>query len=94
MRPRDWFDVGTRLVGVASLVLGLGDIVNAALFYAGYFQNLDMSFHFYLIAGWCSIAIGLLLIRLAPVIVNFAYGEDEAASSKSEEKPAESEENE
>jgi hypothetical protein len=33
-----------------------------------------MTFRFYLIAGWCSIALGLILIRSAPILVNFAYG--------------------
>jgi hypothetical protein len=74
MNPREWFDVGVRIVGVLTLVYGICDLVNAGLFYTEYFRNPDFSFRFYLIAGWCSIAIGLILIRSAPVLVNFAYG--------------------
>ena len=86
MEERSWFSVGTRLVGVGTLVYGIWDLVHPALFYAAYFQNPDMSFRFYMIAGWCSIGIGLLLIRAPGIIVNFAYGvEDEIESEGAEE---------
>jgi hypothetical protein len=71
---RDWFDVGVRMVGVVSLAYGVTDLVYAMLFEADYFRNPDMSFRFYMIAGWCSIGFGLILIRAAPILVNFAYG--------------------
>jgi hypothetical protein len=74
MTPRNWLDVGFASFGVVTLVYGIWDLVHAALFYAQYFQNLEMTFRFYLIAGWCSIALGLILIRSAPILVNFAYG--------------------
>ncbi|MGB7210672.1 MAG: hypothetical protein WBD27_18595 [Pyrinomonadaceae bacterium] len=89
MNQREWFDIGVRLVGVVVLVYGFWDLVYAWLFYADYFRNPDSSFRFHLIAGWCSIAIGLILIRAASVVVNFAYGsiaekEDESDSGESD----------
>lgn len=74
MTPRDLFDVAVRTLGAFVVVWGLWDLVNAALFYTDYFRNPDMTFRFYLIFGWASIFIGLLLIRAGGVLVNFAYG--------------------
>ena len=62
----------------------------AVQFYAGYFQNPDMTFRFYMIAGWFSIAIGLILIRASSILVNFAYGSIEGEFDKDEDKFAES----
>lgn len=62
----------------------------AVQFYAGYFQNPDMTFRFYMIAGWFSIAIGLILIRASSILVNFAYGSIEEEFDKDEDKFAES----
>lgn len=74
MTRRDLFDVGVRLVGIGTIVYGLWDLMYAMLFYADYFRNPDMSFRFYMIAGWGSVAIGLILVRAASTFVNFAYG--------------------
>ena len=74
MIPRDWFDVGVRIIGVVNLAYGISGLVYAMLFYADYFRNPDSSFRFHLIAGWCSIAFGLILVRSASIVVNFAYG--------------------
>lgn len=73
MTPRDLYDVAVRTLGAFVLVWGLWDLANAALSYADYIRNPDTSFRFYLIFGWVSIAIGLLLIRAGGVLVNFAY---------------------
>ncbi len=75
MEPRDLFDVAVRTLGSFVLVWGLWDLVNAALFYTGYFTNQDLTVRFYLLFGWASIFIGILLIRGGGVLVNFAYGE-------------------
>lgn len=75
MMPRELFDVAVRTLGAFVLVWGLWDLVNAALFYTDYIRNPDMTFRFYLIFGWASIFIGLLLIRSGGVLVNFAYPE-------------------
>lgn len=87
MTPRDWFDVFVRVIGVVVLVYGLWDLVNAALFYTEYFKNPDMTFRFYMLFGWSSILIGLLLIRVSRVVVNYAYGplEDEPGSAEAED---------
>ena len=90
MTQRDWFDVGVRVVGVVTLVYGFWDLVYAMLFYADYFRNPDMSFRFYLIAGWCSIALGLTLIRAASIVVNFAYGPIDEKSDAEETTPGNS----
>ncbi len=68
------FDVGVRLVGIGTIVYGLWDLMYAMLFYADYFRNPDSSFRFYMVAGWGSVAIGLILVRSASTFVNFAYG--------------------
>ena len=73
MTPRELFDVAVRIAGVFALLWGLWDLANAALFYTGYFTHADMTFRYYLIYGWVSIAMGLLLVRAADVLVNFAY---------------------
>jgi hypothetical protein len=89
MMPRELFDVAVRVLGAFVLVWGLWDLVNAALFYTDYFRNPDMTFRFYLIFGWVSIFIGLLLIRSGGVLVNFAYPdtaeEDQDGSDKTSE---------
>ncbi|MEP7149081.1 MAG: hypothetical protein ABI857_09385 [Acidobacteriota bacterium] len=76
MKPRDLFDVAVRTLGAFVLVWGLWDLVNAALFYTGYFTNQDITVRFYLLFGWASIFIGLLLVRGGGVLVDFAYPED------------------
>jgi len=76
MQPRDLFDVAVRAAGVFALLWGLWDLANSALFYTGYFEQPGSSFRYYLIFGWCSIIIGLLMIRSAGVLVNFAYPEE------------------
>lgn len=83
MTQRDLFDVGVRLVGVGTIVYGLWDLMYAMLFYADYFRNPDSTFRFYLIAGWGSVAIGLILVRAGAVLVNFAYGVAETGNAVS-----------
>lgn len=80
MNPRELFDVFVRTLGAVSMVYGLWDITHAVLFNAGYWQNPDMSFHFYFIAGWTSVGIGLILMRFSFAVVNFAYGVEQEKS--------------
>jgi hypothetical protein len=92
MEPRDLFDVAVRTLGSFVLVWGVWDVVNAALFYTGYFTNQDMTVRFYLLFGWASMFIGILLIRGGGVLVNFAYGEaipetDPNADNREEAEP-------
>ena len=76
MKPRDLFDVAVRTLGAFVLVWGLWDLANAALFYTGYFTHQDMTVRYYLLFGWASIFIGLLLVRGGGVLVDFAYGDE------------------
>jgi len=85
MTPRDLFDVSVRIAGVFALLWGLWDLANAALFYTDYFRSPDMTFRYYLIYGWVSIAIGLLLMRSGGVLVNFAYPEADTDGETSDE---------
>ena len=85
MTPRDLFDVSVRIAGVFALLWGLWDLANAALFYTDYFRSPDMTFRYYLIYGWVSIAIGLLLMRRGGVLVNFAYPEADTDGETSDE---------
>ena len=87
MTPRDLFDVAVRTLGAVVLVWGVWDLTNAALFYNDYIRNPDMTFRFYLILGWASIFIGLLLIRGAGVLVNFAYDAETTDTTGSVEIP-------
>ncbi|MBC7899208.1 MAG: hypothetical protein H7070_04060 [Saprospiraceae bacterium] len=90
MKPRDFFEVAVRVVGLFALLWGLWDLVNAVLFYTDYFRNPDMSFRFYLIYGWVNIIIGLLFIRAPWLLVDFAYAnKDIDDESVNENKAAE-----
>lgn len=75
MSPKELFDVAVRVVGVFALLWGLWDLVNSALFYTGYWTHPDMTFRYYLIYGWASIFIGLVLIRAGGILVKFAFPE-------------------
>lgn len=86
MKPRDLFEAAVRVVGLFALLWGLWDLANAVLFYADYFRNPDMSYRYYLIYGWISIAIGLLLIRAPWIIVEFAYSSEEISENSSVKK--------
>lgn len=81
MTPRELFDVAVRIAGIFALLWGLWDLTNAALFYTDYFRSPDMTFRYYLIYGWVSIAMGLLLVRGAGVLVNFAYPAEEPSET-------------
>jgi hypothetical protein len=81
MTPRGLFEVAVRTLGAAVLVWGLWDLTNAALFYNDYFRNPDMSVRYYLIFGWVSIFLGLILMRFSRIVGTFAY-ENEATESK------------
>ena len=87
MKPRDLFEVAVRIAGVFTLIWGVWDLANAALFYADYWRNVDMSFRYYLIYGWISIAMGLILIRIPWILVNFAYPPEEQSDAAIDEEP-------
>lgn len=79
MTQREFFDVAVRTVGVVMIAYGVWDLVHAGLYYADYFRNPDLSVRFYLIAGWASVAAGLILVRAGHLLVNFAYGPEIAS---------------
>lgn len=86
MTPRELFDVAVRTLGAVVLVWGVWDLANAALFYTDYIRNPDTTFRFYLIFGWVSIFMGLLLLRAGGIVVNFAYDvETEAVDTEKSE---------
>ena len=73
MTQKEFLDVMIRIAGVFALLWGLWDLTNAALFYTDYFRNADMTYRYYLIYGWVSIGMGLLLLRGGAVLADFAY---------------------
>lgn len=82
MEAEDWFAIALRVVGVVTLVSGLGLLLDSLLFKLGYFSYPDSSPAYYLIAGMAQIVIGIYLARGAPLLAEFAFPiEDESESN-------------
>ena len=73
MRPREWFALAMRVLGAILILYGLAFLVDSLLFRLGYVTYLDISHLYYLIWGLSYCAIGLYLLRGAPLIVYLAY---------------------
>ena len=72
MRVEEWFALAVRVIGVVVFVYGAGSLLDSFLFRLGYFNYLDTSPGYYVIAGLSYVFVGLYLIRGAPLLVRFA----------------------
>lgn len=77
MRAEDWFALGVRIIGVVTLLYGLGYLMDSLLFGLGYFHYPDSTPGYYVVAGLAFSVAGLVLIRGASALVSFAYPEPE-----------------
>lgn len=73
MEAEDWFAIALRVVGVVTLVSGLGLLLDSLLFKLGYFFYPDSSPAYYLITGAAQFVIGMYLTRGAPYLAEFAF---------------------
>ena len=85
MRIEDWFALAVRVIGVVVFLYGVGYLLDSSLFRLGYFNYLDSSPGYYMIAGISYVIVGLYLMRGAPHIVRFAYPIDEEEKDVDEE---------
>ena len=84
MEAEDWFAVALRVVGVVTLVSGLGVLLDSLLFKLGYFFYPDSSPGYYLIVGLAQIVVGMYLARGAPHLAEFAYPIENETESNTE----------
>lgn len=75
MKPKDYFALALRVVGLLIAVDGLRYIVESFLGVLGYFTTQRTSYSFYFIMGMIQFFVGLYLLRGASVVVRFAYPE-------------------
>ena len=73
MRVEAWFALAIRVIGVMILLYGVGYLLDSLLFRLGYFNYLESTPAYYVIAGLSYIFLALYLIRGAPHLVRFAY---------------------
>ena len=83
MKSQDYFSLGLRIIGVFTLAHGLRDLVDFGLMLLGY-TGTRSAFAYYLILGLLYSAVGLYLLRGAPLIVSFAYPRDREEVSESD----------
>lgn len=89
MRIDDWLALALRIIGALLLIYGLQYLLDALLFYLGYFTYPDSTTGYYLISGLTYVFIGLYLLRGAPLLVRFSYPEEEADERDEESGDAE-----
>jgi len=77
MRAEDWFALAVRIIGVVTLLYGLGYLMDSFLFRLSYFHFPDSTPSYYVVAGLSFSVVGLILIRGASALVRFAYPDPE-----------------
>lgn len=85
MGPKEWFAVAIRVLGAILVLYGLAFLMDSLLFRVGYVTYLDVSQLYYVIWGLSYGAVGLYLLRGAPLIVYFAFPEDDEDEDDSDE---------
>ncbi len=73
MSVQDWFALALRIIGVATLIPGLGLLLDGLLHKLGYFQAPDTHTAYYLIYGAAQVIAGIYLISGAPLLVGLVY---------------------
>ena len=73
MTSRDWFALAIRVFGATQLISGLVSLLDALLFWLGYFHLLDTSPRYYVVTGLFLVVIGIYFLRGAAAVVAFAY---------------------
>ena len=74
MRVQDWFAFAVRIVGIVLLLIpGLLSLLDSLLLKLGYYSLPDTHPGYFAIYGVAQVVIGLILIRGAPSLVDFAY---------------------
>ena len=77
-KPRDNFALALRIFGVIIFAFGFRQLVDLLLGYLNYIPDFDTTFRYYVIISLGEIALGLYLIRRgAPLIVDYAYPDDD-----------------
>jgi hypothetical protein len=76
MKSKDYFSLALRVIGFLTMAHGLRDLVDFGLLLLGY-TSTHSAFGYYLILGLLYSVVGLYLLRGAPLIVHFAYPDEE-----------------
>ena len=89
MKPKEWFEVGQRLIAVYVSVLGFQNLINFLHFILywskrSYSAEGNMAFLAYAI-GYFVLAV--ILFASAPAIARFAYPENSQDATDDKEKP-------
>lgn len=84
MKLRDYFELGFRLLGVYTLLWGIGYLTESAIVYTEYTRSPDLDFRYYLIYGWVNIFVGLFLVRAPWLLINFAFPEEGPGEDENE----------
>ena len=77
MRAEDWFALSLRVIGAVVSVYGMGYLLDSLLFWLGYFNFPESSPNYYVVVGIAYVIAGVFLLRAAPLLVRFAYPEEE-----------------
>jgi hypothetical protein len=76
MRPRDWFEVGVRLLGVWTLITVFGDIRTILLIRMDLFTPERTPFATYIIRAATDAAVGFYLLFAAGHLVSLVFGHE------------------
>lgn len=85
MKPKEYFALALRIIGILIIAYGIRDIVDFGLGLLGYFILQRTTYSYLLIIGIAYLFVGLYFLRGASLIVRFAYPEKlESESNKSD----------
>ena len=78
MRPRDWFEVGARLLGVWSLMSMVGEMRGIVLFQMDVFPLATRTpLMVYVLHAACDAAVGFYLLFAAGQLAGIVFGNDD-----------------
>ena len=81
MKPKDYFLLALRVIGLLTLAHGLRDLLDYCLILLGY-TTTHSAFAYYLVLGLAYSLVGLYLLRGARMVVNFAYPDEKVVKSE------------
>ncbi len=85
MKIEEWFGLALRVTGVVSFIYGAVYLLDALLLRFGYFNSPESVPGYFVIIGLFYLLIGLYLIRGAPLVIWFAYPNEEDEEENEEE---------
>jgi hypothetical protein len=84
MKPREYFETASRIIGLVLTLYGTGYLADFVAVQIGYYTLQHTDVAFYLLMGIGYVVVGLYFLRGASHFVRFAYSEEPEKIESSE----------